>query len=48
MEALFVSIIRLEVKMEVLVNDTSSPWHDGNQVLCQVEDSVADVSFCPC
>jgi hypothetical protein len=28
----------------VLVYDTSSPWHDRYQVLGQVEDSVAGVS----
>ena len=29
-------------RWDVLVDDTSSPWHDGNEVLGQVEDSVAE------
>jgi len=29
----------------VLIDNTSSPWHDGYQVLGQIEDGVAGVSY---
>jgi hypothetical protein len=43
-EALFVSYAAYVCGKDVLHDDTSSPWHDGYQVLGQVEDGVAGVS----
>jgi len=43
-EALFVSYADFVGGKDVLVDNTSSPWHDGNQILGQVKDGVAEVS----
>jgi hypothetical protein len=43
-EALFVSNAACAGGKDVLHDDTSSPWHDRNQVLSQVENGVAGVS----
>jgi hypothetical protein len=43
-EALFVSYAAYICGKDVLHDDTSSPWHDGYQVLGQVENGVAEVS----
>ena len=44
-EALFVSYADFVGGKDVLVDNTSSPWHDRYQVLGQVEDGVAGVSL---
>ena len=43
-EALSVSCAVCVGGKNVLVDNTSSPWHDGNQVFGQVKDGVAEVS----